>query len=74
MFNKGEGESMCTIVLFADGILALSRDTEELQKLNEGLKGEYKEVSAEITSDFSYLGIHASMEGRISIAFDHPRV
>jgi len=74
VFNKGTGESMCTIVLFVDDILALSRDTEELQKLIEGLKDEFKEVSAEITSDFSYLGmhirmlddgIHVSMEGYI---------
>jgi hypothetical protein len=61
MIRNGKQLTLC---VYVDDILALSENAEDLKWLEGELKEAFDEIQAEISEDFSYLGMHISMGDR----------
>lgn len=71
VFNRGEGDQMCTLSVYVDDILALCKDETQLEGVISGLRDAFDEVTAEISNDFSYLGMHIKItEGQVSVSME----
>jgi len=71
VFNRGQGATRCSLVVFVDDILALSESTQELNDVIDKLKAEFEDVKAEHSTDFSYLGMRIQMEaGKVRIGME----
>ena len=65
VLNRGEGKHLCTLVVFVDDILALSEMDSEIQSVIDDLRAEFVDVTAKISADFSYLGMHIVMKKEV---------
>ena len=63
VMNKMIDGVQCTLVIYVDDILILSKKEEHLKYVINLLTEKYKDVKSEISDDFSYLGMRIKLKG-----------
>jgi hypothetical protein len=69
--NKTMDGVQCTLVIYVDDILVLSKNEDHLQHVIKLLESKFEDVKSEVSDDFSYLGMRVQMkEGEVHLSMD----